>query len=690
MIGFIVAIALFTGSFYYLTQATIDREADTATAEDSNVQQHASALAEVLLQAGDGWYSQSPCVVVDGTTSLDSSLFDPDGVSDAGVGRFGLGEEECLRDGNDPRARNNLSYSKLYNLFYNREDADSGNGYVDYDEAKNSLGLEDEQDFHVRTWPVLATVAQILGQGFQDPTIRPLYIGDYHDPASVTEEVPYSYSVVDGTSTVTIKLTITNDGLTASIFATLFEIPLDKNNVGFTLHTPLLQSGQSHTVQFTLRKSSDWDWNKDTEKWITFEIQDRDGSVGDGKIDLSNVNMNYLTAQTNVFVESDDMYWAKDSASSVTIKMNHLAFSGDGSKKKFSDWKLVTTTPLGVPLTTVTLADDVFDGVSSQTAVLTGAYKGDVKNDLLLASWNIDYMNVVASDSVVYGYTTLLGSEYIPATSVASEGAYIDVLIRNFDNGVYSADYDSTLVPYAVGGDIFPDVKSVMNYDLVDALTDDNGDPSYDYTMIIVGSDIDQNAMTSASAKTAIANWVLGGGTLMVFGSDEQNIQWLQPLFHASQDTANGGLQTPDEGHPVLHIPNDLDYGAYGYETQWGYNAGAESSFTHVISTGSGGDVIAVGNPGAFGDGRVILSSYRPFDLVDDQATACAEPITADCEALLLLHNMVTLSYRYLYLDYGPEIPTDAAVGSTLRIVSVYHPDLRELVTLQLQVFVFD
>ena len=58
--------------------------------------------------------------------------------------------------------------------------------------------------------------------------------------------------------------------------------------------------------------------------------------------------------------------------------------------------------------------------------------------------------------------------------------------------------YDTVAVPYQSGGDIYPDVKVVMNNDLVSALIDSNGQPTYNkYNVLFVGSNVDHAAMTS-------------------------------------------------------------------------------------------------------------------------------------------------------------------------------------------------
>ncbi len=686
---------LFVGSFYYITQASVDQDANTSAAQSSNVQARAAALADIIVSSGQGWYDSTPCIDASGTKSVDSSSFDPDALSATVAGevqgRFGLGEELCLRGPADSRSRNNLSYSKIMSIYKASGDANPSNDRVDYEEARKSLGLADGEDFHIRAWPIMASVHQILESGYKDPIMHPLYIGDYEDVTgpTVTEEVEYTTSVVDAVSYVTIRLTIKNTGTDAAIFGSLFDIPLDKGNVGFTLHTPLLVADAEYTLEVTIRKSSDWSWGDPAEEWITFEIQDRDGEVGEGVIDLSSVDMTYLTEQTNVFVEADEMYWVKSGAS-VATRLTYMAFEGDGTKKKFSDWRLVSTSPLGLP-TTAALSSNVFSATATVTALVDGCYKADVRTSLLATSWNWDCINVVSSDDEVHQWTTGVTQEIAPSPAVAIEAAFIDALVRDFDNGVFSGDYSSLAVPYVAGGDIFPDFKSVMDNDLVDAITDANGDPNYAYTLIVVGSDVDQNAMTSQAAKQTIAEWVVGGGTLIVFGSEAQNVEWLRPLFDAGLETANGPIQTPDEGHPILQVPNRLDYAGYEHTNQWSFNNNGGDSFTQVIQTGDG-SVLAVGNAGAFGDGRVILTSWRPYDLEPDTSEVCPTPLTlpSDCEALFLLQNVLTMSYTYLFIDYGPTLPTHGNVGSQLRVVSVYHPELRELIPMQLQVFVFD
>ena len=86
-------------------------------------------------------------------------------------------------------------------------------------------------------------------------------------------------------------------------------------------------------------------------------------------------------------------------------------------------------------------------------------------------------------------------------------------------------------------------------------------------------------------------------------------------------------------------------------------------------------------NPGAVGDGTVVLTSYMPGSLMSPQD---------DVEAKRLLHNLMTQSYTMLFLDYGPEIPDGVPVGSAERLVAVPHPNVPgAVVEVRLVMYVF-
>jgi hypothetical protein len=316
-------------------------------------------------------------------------------------------------------------------------------------------------------------------------------------------------------------------------------------------------------------------------------------------------------------------------------------------------------------------------------------YRVRLTNDAFTTTWNSDAVNVLDNEPGIYTPAGGVG-DFQPMESVVPEASYVGAIIEKFQQGVFHADYHHVDMIHLTDGDVYPDVKHVMNDQLPLQLQDAAGQPTLEnYNVLIVGSNVDHQVMTSAAAKQTIRDWVFAGGYLIVFGSVEQAVQWLQPIFHSAIDSANGGISTPDETHPILNVPNDLDYESYNtHDIVWDFRDQDKEHFAHVI-TETEGDYLALSNPGEFGDGRVLLASYQPFDLVNGQSGPCVEPYTESCEGLRLIHNFVTVSYQDLYMDYGPPIPLDRPHGSVVRLAQVDHPELGTRVVIKMLVYVF-
>ncbi len=213
-----------------------------------------------------------------------------------------------------------------------------------------------------------------------------------------------------------------------------------------------------------------------------------------------------------------------------------------------------------------------------------------------------------------------------------------------------------------VEGDVYPDDKTYLRLNLPGRIGL--------YDVLVVGSEVDHASLTDAATKEAIRDWVLAGGILLVFGSDAQNTQWLQPLFQVGVQTVNGGAFAPDPSHPMLREPNALDWTAYDSHGQ-GWDIKSQGSgahyddFSHVIVE-DGLDLLAVSGDGTFGDGRVLLSTYRPREI------AMAQGLT---EAENLMANLLLYADRsHLYLEYGPTIPPDMEVTAAVRESHVWDP----------------
>lgn len=204
-------------------------------------------------------------------------------------------------------------------------------------------------------------------------------------------------------------------------------------------------------------------------------------------------------------------------------------------------------------------------------------------------------------------------------------------------------------------GDVYPDDKNYLETVLPNRLSQ--------YDVIIVGAGVDHGNLVKDSIKDGIADWVAGGGTLIALGSIDKSTAWLDPLLKTGISTVNGAPVAPDIAHPLLKEPNDLAWTAYdSYDIGWDLQEnGAKAvydEFSHVVLQ-DGEDVLAVSKDGSFGDGRVILTTFRPREF------AVSISLT---EATNFLENMVSYADRSdYYLDYGGTIPTDVPVAMAVR-----------------------
>jgi hypothetical protein len=207
----------------------------------------------------------------------------------------------------------------------------------------------------------------------------------------------------------------------------------------------------------------------------------------------------------------------------------------------------------------------------------------------------------------------------------------------------------------ALEGDVYPDVKSYLDATLPGRLAG--------HDLLIVGSGVDHSTLTANAVKAAIRDWVLAGGTLVVLGSAGQAYQWLQPLFSTGVTTVNGVATAEDVSHPLLREPHPLAWTQYdahgrGWDIKSQGSGAHYDDFSHVIVQG-GEDLLAVSKDGAFGEGRIILTTYMPREVA---GTLGLE------EAMHFLENVVLYADRsHLYLEYGPAAPPGLPVAVAVR-----------------------
>lgn len=702
VIGLIVAIGVFTGVFAALLDSSYLDSSATSQADSRVYDSIANRFIDQIVAPGDGWYEGAAAIRCVGSRENPAALT-PESVGGLGAtGQFGLGEEDCSGhiDSNHGQW---LSYPKIANL-YNADMNAAANGHVDYAEARNSLDLVDSDlGFHLRASPVVDDVAALLGSPASTPLFA-AYIGDFSQESTTgsgTGVVAYEAGVADGTEAVTMWVTLTNDGSAPSAFAVDFTIPLT-NAVEVTGHTSTIQPSGVSQVTVQLLKSRDWAWATSAagNPAVAFSIRDATATLAGDSISFAGITMTAQQREDQVFIEADAL-WTAPGGTGATV--TYRAFDGTGHPARVNDWTLEVRDGSDVVVAGPTRLANTQTGTYTFTTSVVDGYAVNLLDDRETIAWNSDTVNILAAAPQPYTPfpTVTLGPVHVEP-AVFPEVALIEAVVPGFDAAAFDAEYGVDGLAYTAAGDIYPDFGAALNAHLVDQIMDDGGtETTLDdigtldtYDVIIVGSDVDHAELGSDEFSRAISAWISSGGTLIVFGSDAQDFGWLDHLSGSGIVTANGGVYAVDENHPVLGVPNHLDYISYQQASGWSLNSRAERFFTHVLRDGpdtSDGDLLAVSNGGSFGQGRVVLAGYRPAALTSNQGTTCTFPLPAthDCQAARFLENAITQSYRQLMLDFGPEIPEERVSGAAHRIVLVDHPDLADPVVLRVTAYVF-
>lgn len=266
---------------------------------------------------------------------------------------------------------------------------------------------------------------------------------------------------------------------------------------------------------------------------------------------------------------------------------------------------------------------------------------------------------------------------------------------------------------YSPTGDVIPDQPNPLKYWIEKLLSkpanQGNGrEPDTTrYNTLIVGSDVSNGAMmTSDSAHHRVADyifdWVKAGGRLIVLGS-QSDLYWMEapnddeadlhgyPTVRLWKYSASGVVPSaPNANHHLLNVPHQISW--QGYKTDWGqawrFLDQGKNEFDIVIKGGTRA-YLAISKDGVakFGQGQIILTTWRPADLRDKYNNGCPEGADTNyslmaasgstplaCDPLKVFENLFAGQYARLSVTYGAKIPDDVLIGSETRQLTVHHP----------------
>jgi hypothetical protein len=582
--------------------------------------------------------------------ALDVIVHDP-GRTSAGVINWAATPDVLTRFGLAlPGQPNFIDYQKVESLRNGTLVANATNNAPDYPEVKAAIGIPNGVDFHLRTYPVLPSLED--PRWTKDPHGRLAYFAHFSGASS---PVNLTTTVTQSSATLNVSVTLTNVGSSPALYITSISLGNSTTNAtlvdGDERNTDLLPPGASQTV------------------WVNFDQQPKwPAGVNGIHVTVTDGYGNIAIDQTNAQVGD---YWIAQGAL-PTGSANAYDVLDSATQPYF-----INGTPISFGLD----AQDPFGNhVGGATArfVLVGPNGNEWKNYTF--TWNSSKKNTVWTDvcancTLVGNYTGVLWDAgmsrraqdvaYLAAAKMFTAKATIDpiaqtevTLLTQLVSNFNPTTYDATLNPQ---GDVFPDDINGPS-EIVPLL------PRYNW--LVVGSEVSQTALDASATKNGIANWVQTGGHLVVLGTYQSQSRWLEPIYHAAQNNANGGISAPDPTNPILTSPEVLSYDRY-LDRGRAWQIDTSEPFTHVLTRGVSGtsdeDTLAYANPGALGNGTVVLTSYIPGSLTQPQDNGEAEK---------LLHNLLAQGYTMLFLDYGPSIPDGVPVGSATRLVAVPYPDL--------------
>lgn len=559
-------------------------------------------------------------------------------------------------------APNFIDYTKIKSLRNGSLIANGTNAAPDYPEVRTALGLVDG-DFHMRTYPVLPTLQDPRWN--KEPNGRLAYFAHY---SGATSPVAITTSTSKTATTLNVTITLENVGVKDAIYSTVISVgnqTAGTKVVSEERNTRLLAPSTSQTLWVNFDQMAGWPAAGNnihivvTDSYGDLAVSSGGITIGDFWIGGGPPPTGGLNSR-GILVSANSPYYVTGDK----IEFDTDAYDGTGAHPGGTTMRFVLMGPnekewknYSFTLNTSKKGTAWAHVCSNCTAV--GNYTGIVWDSGMTRS----------ARDVVHVSAAKMFTEKTTISPVAqTEIGYLTTLVAQFN----PTRYDALTNP---AGDIFGDDSNGPS-EIVDLL------PRYQY--LVVGSEVSQTSLTPSQTKNGIANWVQASGNLIVLGTYTSQSRWLEPIYHAAQANANGGITAPDATNPILVSPERLSYDTY-LDRGRAWNIKSDEPFTHVLTRGSSGnsvdDTLTYANPGSLGNGTVILTSYMPGSLTAPQD---------DVEARRLFHNLLSQGYTMLFLDYGPQIPSGVPVGSSERLVAIPHPNVPgAVVEVKLVMYVF-
>lgn len=595
MVSYTVAAAVFVISSSYLMQFVVEPPgSSTSDLDHLDLTSKASSALDILL----------------GTPGYPFT-WDATSVQIDAVQRLGLVENGAtIRI--DPEKFNAMARGRSATT-------STGNGAVDYAEAKSALGL-DGYEFHLRAYPVISpSEAGGFGvNGFGDYNVA--YVGKTENGALTAEALD------EAAALAALKVGFTNALRDASSTGDVYKG--DSNyvrthlmpNLGQTIQESVISNGAGTQYDFYRVAAAAYDHlplaanatPTDGRPTMAMALSSDGSTLGYSK----NREIRAIVGSATLGGTGADLQWWEH----VDTDRGNLSYDcGDygyvevspdngatwfkltdtGSEARSQDCDSGIPPAIHAPNMTMRSVD-----IDSVCAACTSA-----SSVLVAFHWIADNDN-----SIGYGWM-------VDDVLVVSENANKDILLRK--------TFEST-----------------------------------EYDLVIIGSGVDHATFTPAEVKDGIRDYVdkQNGRILVLGGSATQgSVQWLDRLFDAGIGGGAGGVTTPDTTHPLLTAPNKLDYTSFGAGTPWAFSSsddvglfnmimGADATHHHLTLSKQG----AWGN-GLSGEGAVVLTSFQPHQFKEDQAER------------FFANSIAYGKFHHLYLELGPTVPDGQAVASVAR-----------------------